>query len=150
MAPTIEVGDPVPEGTFTLFNSFALADTSQCHTTTEIPELDSHAACGVPTKLDINKECLKPKDIAVFTTNDAFVMSGWGRFEGLKDKTLSDPNVEWSGKMGLSVDLSAVTFGTRTIRYAMIIDDLVVKYVAAEPGKGEVTVSGVDVVLSHL
>ena len=31
--------------------------------------------------------------------------------------------------MGLSQDLSAVDFGTRTKRYALIIDDLKVQYV---------------------
>ncbi|KAE9401374.1 1-Cys peroxiredoxin isozyme [Gymnopus androsaceus JB14] len=172
MAPTIKVGDTVPEGTF-------------MHVPYS-PELNSHAACGVPNKLDIKEwkgkkvvvfsvpgaftpTChvkhlpqyvekyneFKDKGvdvIAVIAANDTFVMSGWGRFEGLKDKilTLSNPNAEWSGKMGLSVDLSAVAFGTRTVRYAMIIDDLVVKYVEAKPGKGEVTVSGADAVLSKL
>ena len=31
--------------------------------------------------------------------------------------------------MGLSVDLAGVISGIRTVRYAMIIDDLIVKYV---------------------
>lgn len=78
-------------------------------------------------------------------------MSGWGRCEGLKDKilTLSDTNAQWSGALGLSVDLSAVGFGTRTARYAMVIDDLVVKYFGCEPARG-VTVSGADAVLAAL
>ncbi|KAJ3810555.1 1-Cys peroxiredoxin isozyme [Lentinula aff. lateritia] len=166
MAPTIKIGDTVPDGTFTYIPYS--------------PELDSHAACGVPTKLTVSKDwkgkkvvlfaptChvnhlppyvqkydeFKAKGvdvIAVVAANDAFVMSGWGRFEGLKDKilTLSDPNVEWSKKLGLDLDLSALAFGTRTARYALIIDDLVVKYVEVEPGT-EVTVSGAEAVLAHL
>ncbi|KAJ3854145.1 1-Cys peroxiredoxin isozyme [Lentinula lateritia] len=152
MAPTIKIGDTVPDGTFTYIPYS--------------PELDSHAACGVPTKLTptchvnhlppyVQKyDEFKAKGvdvIAVVAANDAFVMSGWGRFEGLKDKilTLSDPNVEWSKKLGLDLDLSALAFGTRTARYALIIDDLVVKYVEVEPGT-EVTVSGAEAVLAHL
>ena len=42
---------------------------------------------------------------------------------------LSDPNAKWSAQLGLSQDLSAVDFGTRTKRYALIIDDLKVTYV---------------------
>ena len=43
--------------------------------------------------------------------------------------TLSDPNAAWSGSLGLSVDLSAMSFGTRTARYAIILNDLKVEYV---------------------
>lgn len=42
---------------------------------------------------------------------------------------LSDANAKWSAQLGLSQDLSAVDFGTRTKRYALIIDDLKVTYV---------------------
>ncbi|KAJ7220817.1 Redoxin [Mycena pura] len=89
--------------------------------------------------------------IAVVAANDVFVMSGWGRYEGLQDKilTLSDTDAKWSSALGLSVDLSAVGFGTRTARYAMVIDDLVVKYFGREPARG-VTVSGADAVLAAL
>ena len=42
---------------------------------------------------------------------------------------LSDPNAKWSSQLGLSQDLSAVDFGTRMKRYALVIDDLKVTYV---------------------
>ncbi|KIJ62328.1 hypothetical protein HYDPIDRAFT_114843 [Hydnomerulius pinastri MD-312] len=90
--------------------------------------------------------------IAVIAANDPFVMSGWARVEGLKDKilALSDINAEWSAGLGLSLDLSHRGFGTRTARYAMILDDLVVKYVKVEPVGTGVTVSGADAVLAAL
>lgn len=71
--------------------------------------------------------------------------------------------------MGLDKDLSAVGFGLRTERYALVIDDLVVKYVGVstlkktyyykcstslkieskvESGPG-VTVAGADAVLAN-
>jgi alkyl hydroperoxide reductase 1 len=43
--------------------------------------------------------------------------------------TLSDTSAAWSDSLGLSMDLTSRGLGIRTARYAMIIDDLVVKYV---------------------
>ncbi|KAF7369340.1 Peroxiredoxin [Mycena venus] len=89
--------------------------------------------------------------IAVIAANDLFVMSGWARFEGCKDKivALSDPGAKWSAALDLSVDLTDRGLGVRTARYAMIIDDLVIKYVEVEPAPG-VSVSGADAVLAKL
>jgi alkyl hydroperoxide reductase 1 len=42
--------------------------------------------------------------------------------------TLSDSGAAWSKQLGLTIDLSAAGMGLRTGRYAMILDDLVVKY----------------------
>jgi alkyl hydroperoxide reductase 1 len=41
---------------------------------------------------------------------------------------LTDTGAEWSEKLGFSVDLSKMGLGVRTARYALIVDDLVVKY----------------------
>ena len=41
--------------------------------------------------------------------------------------------------MGLDKDLSAVGFGLRTERYALVIDDLVVKYVGVSTLKKHIT-----------
>ncbi|KAF7377287.1 Peroxiredoxin [Mycena sanguinolenta] len=89
--------------------------------------------------------------IAVVAANDLFVMSGWARFQGCKEKilALSDVGAKWSGGMNLSIDLTDRGLGVRTARYAMIIDDLVVKYVEVEPAPG-VTVSGAEAVLAKL
>ncbi|KDR79315.1 hypothetical protein GALMADRAFT_243269 [Galerina marginata CBS 339.88] len=89
--------------------------------------------------------------IAVVAANDPFVMSGWARVEGLKDKilALSDTEAKWNKQFGLSLDLSQMGLGVRTARYAMILDDLEVKYIGIEPAPG-VTVSGADAVLAKL
>lgn len=89
--------------------------------------------------------------VAVVAANDAFVMNGWARVEQLKDKilALSDTNAQFSSSIGLSVDLSQARLGLRTARYALVLDDLVVKYIGAEPDKG-ITVSGADAVLAAL
>jgi len=89
--------------------------------------------------------------IAVIAANDPFVMNGWARFEGLKDKILplSDTYAKWSSELGLTLDLTERGLGIRTNRYALIIDDLVVKYVGVESAP-VVTVSGADEVLAKL
>jgi len=87
----------------------------------------------------------------VIAANDAFVMSGWGRFEGVKDKilTLSDPNAQWSKSVGLAIDLTERGWGVRTARYAIILDDLRITYIEVEPAPG-VTVTGAEAVLAKL
>ncbi|KAF9788130.1 Redoxin [Thelephora terrestris] len=89
--------------------------------------------------------------IAVIAANDPFVMSGWGRVEGLKDKilTLTDTSAAWSTSLGLQLDLSDKGFGIRTNRFAIIVDDLTIKYIEVESGPG-VTVSGAEEVLARL
>ncbi|KAG2087020.1 Redoxin [Suillus discolor] len=167
----ISVGDTLPKGDFgTIPFTEELADHSACGIPTTLSTdswkgkkvvLFSVPGAFTPTchinhlppyLAQYNEFKAKGVDvIAVIAANDPFVLSGWGRVEGLTDKiiTLSDPNAAWSGSLGLSVDLSGRGFGIRTARYAMIIDDLVIKYVEVEPGLG-VTVSGADAVLAHL
>jgi len=170
--PTIKVGDTITDGTFTYIPySPELDDHSACGVPIKLKISEDWKGkkvvlfavpgaftptCHInhlPPYLEKYDE-FKAKGvdvIAVVAANDVFVMSGWGRFEGLKDKilTLSDPNAEWSRKLGLDVDLSARAFGIRTARYAMILEDLVVKYVEVEPAPG-VTVTGADAVLAKL
>jgi len=168
---SIKVGDTIPKGTFgTIPYTPALDDAKACGVPTEV-STDSWAGkkvvlfsvpgaftptCHVnhlPPYLEkYNEFKAKGVDIlAVLAANDVFVMSGWGRVEGVTDKilTLSDTNAAWSKELGLAIDLSSRGLGVRTNRYAMIIDDLKVKYVEVEPAPG-VSVSGADAVLSKL
>jgi peroxiredoxin len=89
--------------------------------------------------------------IACVATNDAFVMGAWGRALGADDKVLmlADGNGEFTAEMGLTFDLSAAGYGTRSRRYAAIIDDGVVTHLGVEEGRG-VDVSSVEAILSRL
>jgi len=168
---TIKEGETIPEGTFKhVPYSPELEDGSACGIPVGLSTNEWKGkkvvlfsvpgaftpTCHVnhlPPYLEKYKE-FKAKGvdvIAVVAANDAFVMSGWGRVSGLKEKilTLSDGDAKWSKSIGLEKDLSAIGFGIRTDRYALIIDNLVVKYVGVEPGPG-VTVSGADAVLAKL
>ncbi|KIK26357.1 hypothetical protein PISMIDRAFT_273793 [Pisolithus microcarpus 441] len=166
--PTIAVGDKVPHGTFNYIPHTPELDDQLVCGTRMSSYMNSNKVVLVSVPGAFTPTChvnhlppflarydeFKAKGvdiIAVLAANDAFVMSGWARVEGLKDKilALSDGNAEWSKAMGLSVDLSHVGFGLRTARYAIILDDLVVKYLGVEPGRG-VTVSGAEAVLEAL
>ncbi|THH27138.1 hypothetical protein EUX98_g7047 [Antrodiella citrinella] len=91
--------------------------------------------------------------IAVFAANDPFVMSGWSKVSGLKDKvlSLSDPEATFAKQIGWDIDLSGrgIGLGTRVARGAIVLDDLKVVYVEREPGT-DVSVSGADAVLAAL
>jgi alkyl hydroperoxide reductase 1 len=73
--------------------------------------------------------------VAVVAFNDAWVMSAWGKANGVKDEILfmSDVETKFSKRIGW-------TMGERTARYAMIIDNGKIVYAEKEPGR-EVTVS---------
>ena len=68
-------------------------------------------------------------DIAVTSVNDIFVMDAWAKGTGANDKIifLADGNGDFARALGLSLDLTARGLGIRSQRYAMIVDDGVVR-----------------------
>ncbi|KAI8973114.1 Redoxin [Trametes punicea] len=172
--PTVKVGDQVPQGTFVhVPYTPELAEASACGIPTKIntdqwkgkkvlifavpgaftPSCHANHAPPYLAKY----EQLKAKGIdviAVLSANDPFVLSGWSRILGFNEKilALSDPDTEWTSKLGLTVDLSGagIGLGKRTTRFALVLDDLKVKYLGVEPDPTQVTVSGVDEVLKAL
>ncbi|SPO23769.1 related to peroxisomal membrane protein [Ustilago trichophora] len=90
--------------------------------------------------------------IIVLAQNDPFVMSAWGVQNKAEDKVIfaTDLNLEFSKGIGSTADLSAMGFGERTGRYALIVDDLKVVDFSSEPNPGAVEVSGADHVLAKL
>ena len=89
--------------------------------------------------------------IVCLSVNDAFVMGAWGRDQGSggKVRMMGDGAAEFTRAVGLDVDMSARGFGVRSRRYAMVVDDGVVKRLDVEaPGKFEV--SSAEKVLEQL
>ncbi len=81
-------------------------------------------------------------EIFCVSVNDAFVMNAWGNSlqVGEAVRMIGDGNGEFSEALGLIQDLSARGLGRRSQRYAMLVDDGVVKHIAVEaPGKFEVS-----------
>jgi peroxiredoxin len=90
--------------------------------------------------------------IACIAVNDPFVMGAWGQAQGTGDKVLmlSDGNGDFTAAVGLELDGSGFGLGTRSQRYAAIIDGGVVTDIMVEPGPGGVDVSSADSVLAKL
>jgi glutaredoxin/glutathione-dependent peroxiredoxin len=101
-----------------------------------------------------NHDALKGKgisEIVCVSVNDAFVMEAWGKEQKADGKVrmLADGNGEFAEALGLSFDASNFGMGRRSQRYAMVVDDGVVKTLNVEkPGAFEVS-SG-DAVLKGL
>jgi peroxiredoxin len=90
-------------------------------------------------------------EIWCVSVNDAFVMGAWGRDQqsGGKVRMLADGQADYAKKLGLELDMSARGWGVRSRRYAMLVEDGVVKSVnVEEPGKFEV--SGAEAMLGKL
>jgi peroxiredoxin len=80
--------------------------------------------------------------IVCLAVNDAFVMGAWGRDQQVGDKVImaADGNAEWTRALGLELDASRFGMGIRSQRFAMIVEDGVVRKLAVEqPGKFEVS-----------
>ncbi len=89
--------------------------------------------------------------IACMSVNDVFVMHAWGEDQKVADKVmmLADGNGEYARALDLEMDGTAFGMGTRSQRFAIIVDDGVAQHVAVEaPGKLEV--SKVESILANL
>jgi len=80
--------------------------------------------------------------VACVSVNDAFVMGAWGKDQKVDDKVmlLADGNGDFTKELGLVMDGTGYGMGLRSQRYAMVIDDGVVKTLHVEqPGTFEVS-----------
>ena len=89
--------------------------------------------------------------VACISVNDPFVMQAWGEDRKVGDDLLmlSDGNGEFTAAIGLEMDGSGFGLGTRSQRYAMVIDDGVVSILNVESGPG-LDVSSAETILKQL
>jgi glutaredoxin/glutathione-dependent peroxiredoxin len=89
--------------------------------------------------------------VVCVSVNDPFVMGAWGKDQRVGDAVvlLADGNGELTKAMGLTMDGSGFGLGARSQRYAAIINDGIVSWLAIEPGPG-LKVSSVEEVLAAL
>ncbi len=87
--------------------------------------------------------------IACMAVNDAFVLDAWQKDQNAQAFTmLADGNAEFTRALGLDMDASGGGMGTRSKRFAMIVDDGVVEYLGVD-AKG-VDKSSAETVLGKL
>lgn len=142
---SIKVGDRLPEAKFTVMG----ADGPEPRTTEEVFAGRKVALFAVPGAY--TPTCHKQHmpgfiervdelkgrgidTIACTAANDIFVLTSWASDTGATDKVqmLADGNADFAKAIGLDVDLSAFGLGTRSKRYAMLVEDGVVKVLNVE------------------
>ncbi|MGH7052524.1 MAG: peroxiredoxin [Stellaceae bacterium] len=89
--------------------------------------------------------------IACLAVNDAFVMGAWGKERGADDKIvmLGDGSGDFTRAVGLELDRIKEGMGVRSQRYAMLVEDGVVKALNVEK-PGEYAVSSAEAMLEAL
>ncbi|MGB6230637.1 MAG: peroxiredoxin [Litorimonas sp.] len=158
---TIETGHTVPQATFMtmgedgpapvstddLFSDkrvvlFAVpgAYTPTC-SAKHLPGFKEHAADLKAKGVDT---------VACTSVNDVFVMDAWGKEQEAGDVVmLADGNGAFAKALGLELDASGFGMGTRSQRYAMVVNDGKVEQLFVE-GPGEFKVSSAEHVLEKL
>ena len=147
---SIKVGDRLPEGTFTIMGP----NGPEAITVSEAFRNKRVVLFGVPGAFTPtcseqhlpgfvqNADALKSKGvemIACTSVNDVFVLNAWAKARGAQESVtmLADGNADFAKSLGLDIDLTPFGLGTRTKRYAMIVDDGVVTYFAVEDSPPE-------------
>jgi len=88
--------------------------------------------------------------IACMAVNDAFVMDAWGKAQNAEELLmLADGNGDFTSALGLELNGRGFGLGTRSQRFAMIVDDGTVSHLQVEPGPG-VDVSSAESMMALL
>ncbi len=91
-------------------------------------------------------------EIACVAVNDAAVMGAWGRSQRTDGKVtmLADGSGDFARALGLELDLTKGGLGIRSKRYAMLVDNGVVKSLEVETQPGQVDASSAEAMLKAL
>jgi len=89
--------------------------------------------------------------IACMAVNDPFVMEAWGKDQDVGDSVLmlADGSAKYAKSLGLELDLNEMGLGTRSQRFAMIVDDGTVTELMID-GAGEFGATSAESVLEKL
>ncbi|OFW71600.1 MAG: alkyl hydroperoxide reductase [Alphaproteobacteria bacterium RBG_16_64_48] len=159
----IAIGDRLPEATFRIMEPdgiktmttgelfggkkvvlFAVpgAFTPTCHL--------KHLPGFIESADEFKKEGIDT--VACVAVNDPFVLGAWAEASGGKGKVLflSDGNAEFTKKIGMDFDGSGVGLGTRSKRYAALVEDGVVKALNVEDSPGVAVESTAAKILERL
>jgi peroxiredoxin len=159
---TIKVGDRMPAGTFKTMTQ----EGPQSITTEQLfagkkvvlfsvpgaftPTCDARHLPGYVEKAG-ELRAKGVDTVACMAVNDVFVMNAWGKHSSVDDKVLmlADGNGEYAKALGLELNATGFGMGMRGQRFAVVVDDGVVKDLLVE-GPGEFKVSSAEHVLAQL
>jgi peroxiredoxin len=160
---TITVGSRLPEAKFTAMTPsgaapkttaevfggkkivlFAVpgAFTPTCHRN-HLPGFLEHSAEFLAKGVD---------QIVCTAVNDIHVLTAWANATGAQDKImfLSDGNGDFAKALGLDLDGTPMNMGVRSRRYAMLVEDGVVKVLNIEDAPGKADISGATALLAQI
>ncbi|ABY30987.1 MULTISPECIES: peroxiredoxin [Methylorubrum] len=159
---TIQVGDHLPQATFRVNGP----DGPQAKTTDDVFKGRRVVLVGVPGAFTpachrnhlpgfvAKREEILARGIdaiAVTSVNDIFVLNAWQQQSGAEGiEFLADGNAEFAKAIGLEMDGSGFGLGPRSQRYAMLVDDGVVRILNVEDTPSKAEVSGAEALLKVL
>ena len=160
---TIAVGDRLPDVTFHVMQDGKVTEM----TTKQVFAGKKVALFAVPGAYTptchlkhlpgfiANVDAFKKKGVATVActaVNDAFVLGQWAKDTGADGRILmlGDGSATFAKAIGLGLDLDKGGLGMRSQRYAMLVDDGVVKVLNVEPKAGEAVASGAEALLAAI
>ncbi|ACL61680.1 peroxiredoxin [Methylobacterium nodulans] len=159
---TIQVGDHLPQATFRVMT----ADGPAAKTTDDVfkgrrvvlvavpgaftPTCHrNHLPGYVARRAEILSRGVDA--IAVTSVNDVFVLDAWSKAAGAEGiEFLADGNGDFAKAIGLDMDGAGFGLGVRSKRYAMLVDDGVVRALNVEDSPSKAEVSGAETLLKSL
>ncbi len=160
---TLKVGDAVPDATF-----FVMTPDGPAPRKSEDVFADRKVVLfGVPgaftptcsmnhlpgfLKLEAEMKAKGVDEIAVTAVNDVFVMGAWEKHTGADGKIafLADGSGKFAEAAGLTLDLGERGLGTRSQRYAMVVNDGIVTALAIDPNPGKADKASAEAILAML
>jgi len=135
---TIKVGDKIPAGMFTMMGAEGPTGIS----TSEIFDGKKVVLFAVPGAFTptcsvshlpgfvVHVDDIKAKGVdtvACMSVNDVFVVDAWGKASNAEHLLmLADGNADFTSSIGLTLDGTGFGMGTRSQRFAMVVDNGVV------------------------
>jgi peroxiredoxin len=154
---TIKVGDRLPDAKFTVMGPDGPATTSVADVFSG-KKVALFAVPGAYTPTCHKDHMpgfvgrigeIKAKGIdtvACTAVNDIFVLTNWSRDSNADGKIvmLADGSADFARAIGLDIDLSGFGLGVRSKRYAMLVDDGVVKVLNVEDSPPKAVISSAE------
>lgn len=157
---TVQVGDKLPSGTLMVMGE----EGPKPITTAELFDGKKVVMFAVPgaftpgcsmTHLPgfvVNADKIKANgvdSIICIAVNDAFVMDAWGKDQNAEELIMvADGNGDYTKALGLELDASGFGMGSRSQRYAMVVDNGKITYLGVDAKAIEA--SSADAVLAAL
>lgn len=163
MTMAISVGDRLPDAKFTVMTEAGPAPktTSDVFSGKKIalfavpgaftPTCNNNHLPGFLENLD-NFKAKGVDEVVCTAVNDIFVLSAWAKATGAEGKItfLSDGNGDFARALGLDLDGSPMNMGVRSKRYAMLVDDGVVKALNVEEAPAQAEASSAAALLENI